>query len=415
MPPTDWNQNLSWMRSEDESGQFRVLWLGNPAVLPVDPVVHGDVGYGVTNDGPGDARTAPAAAGRRHERRGSARPSTCSASARSNRVGALLGPMGVRYLAVPERPDPGIERTDPAPAALLVALGEQLDLCGSRAHPGWSCTRTAPGSPARPHAARTPRSRRGAADPVGPLGRIAASPARCATGFAVRAGTILWSQTYDGAWEASSNGAHAAAPAGVRLGERVHARPPGTVSFSYANQWLRYPACCSSSRARRRWFCSGGGARGSSWPFRAADRSSEVESMSPRARPQRPPRSDPRGDPRRARLPARWPRFVDRSGSSRLEHRARQLVALGPRVPAADAVETAWYCAEGTSNPGGRADERIFIANIDHRVAARADHRHAGPDVAPKVTSIDVARGIAGHASGWRTSWRSPSPACWSR
>ncbi len=53
MPPTDWNANLSWMRSEQENGQFRVLWLGNPAVLPVDPVVHGDVGFGVTNDGPG--------------------------------------------------------------------------------------------------------------------------------------------------------------------------------------------------------------------------------------------------------------------------------------------------------------------------------------------------------------------------
>ncbi len=57
MPAADWNQNLSWMRSEEASGQFRVLWLGDPDVLPVDPVVHGDVGYGITNDGPGDVRT----------------------------------------------------------------------------------------------------------------------------------------------------------------------------------------------------------------------------------------------------------------------------------------------------------------------------------------------------------------------
>ena len=55
---------------------------------------------------------------------------------RSNRVGALLGPMGVRYLAVPERPNPGIERTDPAPAQLLVALADQLDLVRLEGPPG---------------------------------------------------------------------------------------------------------------------------------------------------------------------------------------------------------------------------------------------------------------------------------------
>ncbi len=135
MPPHDWNQNLAWMRSEDQSGQFRVLWLGDPKVLPVDPVVHDDVGYGITNNGPGDARTAlPPPAGGSSARLGDV--VDLLRDRRSNRIGALLGPMGVRYLAVPQRPDPGIERTDPAPPQLLVALGDQLDLVRLEGPPG---------------------------------------------------------------------------------------------------------------------------------------------------------------------------------------------------------------------------------------------------------------------------------------
>ncbi|MGZ6974835.1 MAG: DUF5719 family protein [Acidimicrobiia bacterium] len=84
--------------------------------------------------------------------------------------------------------------------------------------------------------------------------------------------------------------------------------------------------------------------------------------------------------------------LVDRSGSSSSSSN-QQLVALGPRVPAADAVETAWYCAEGTSNPGGRADERIYLANVDQRVAHARITVMQGPDVAPKVTSMDVPAG----------------------
>ena len=39
----------------------------------------------------------------------------------------------------------------------------------------------------------------------------------------------------------------------------------------------------------------------------------------------------------------------------------------GPAAPPADAVSSTWYCAEGTSNPGGRADETIIVANLARR------------------------------------------------
>ena len=239
MPPNDWNQNLSWMRSEGESGQFRVLWLGDPAVLPVDPVVHGDVGYGVTNDGPGDARTAlPPPAGGTGARIGGA--VDLLRERRSNRVGALLGPMGVRYLAVPERPDPGIERTDPAPAQLLVALDDQLDLIRLEGPPGLQLYENRAWSP---QGAVVPKRRIpvGEADQFGPtIGSRAPRPVR--DGVKVPAGAILWSQSYDGAWSASSNGR--ALPHREVLGwaNGYTLDRPGSVSFAYGDQWLRYPA-----------------------------------------------------------------------------------------------------------------------------------------------------------------------------
>ena len=36
----------------------------------------------------------------------------------------------------------------------------------------------------------------------------------------------------------------------------------------------------------------------------------------------------------------------------------------GPTAPPADTVSSTWYCAEGTSNKGGRADETIIVANL---------------------------------------------------
>jgi hypothetical protein len=40
------------------------------------------------------------------------------------------------------------------------------------------------------------------------------------------------------------------------------------------------------------------------------------------------------------------------------------LADTGPAVPAADALSTSWFCAEGTSTPDGRADETVIIASV---------------------------------------------------
>lgn len=83
---------------------------------------------------------------------------------------------------------------------------------------------------------------------------------------------------------------------------------------------------------------------------------------------------------------------LDRSATTDASN-VTTFVALGPRVPAANAAEAAWYCAEGTSNPGGRADERIFVANIGDRIAHARITVMSGPDQVPAVRALDVPAG----------------------
>ena len=236
-PPTG-TQNLSWMQAEDASGQFRVLWLGDPAVLPVDPVVHGDVGLRR------DERRARATRAPRCRRR----PAATSArlgdvvdllrERRSNRVGALLGPMGVRYLAVPQRPDPGLERTDPAPPrAARRRSADQLDLVRLEGPPGLELYENRawiPGAAVLPRPGRCRGRRRPAR--TGRSGRRRRAT-RCATASRCRRARSLWSQSYDGAWSASSNGGDAcrtgACSGGrtaTRSSARARSRSPTTTS-----------------------------------------------------------------------------------------------------------------------------------------------------------------------------------------
>ncbi len=57
------------------------------------------------------------------------------------------------------------------------------------------------------------------------------------------------------------------------------------------------------------------------------------------------------------------------STSPTIAHRASAVD--GPTVPSEDAVSVAWFCSEGTSFEGGRADETILIANLaPHEITA---------------------------------------------
>jgi hypothetical protein len=71
----------------------------------------------------------------------------------------------------------------------------------------------------------------------------------------------------------------------------------------------------------------------------------------------------------------------------------RAIAAAVPTVADPDALSTTWYCPEGTSAPGGRANETILIANVGDR-DARADVTvMPGGQEDPKSQRVTVPRG----------------------
>jgi GT2 family glycosyltransferase len=128
----DVGRSLGWMQPEAAKGAFRVLWVGDPAVLPIEGWDLGGgegVAFATSRDGvpdatdlwpgpPSGATDAVAGALRVARRGGTAR------------LGRLLAPMAVRYVVVPRRLSTGTASSAdvPVPAGLTRALGSQLDL-----------------------------------------------------------------------------------------------------------------------------------------------------------------------------------------------------------------------------------------------------------------------------------------------
>jgi len=206
-PSGSWPAQLSFTRDLQNEGQFRVLWIGDPAVLPLDPArVETGLSYTLTRNGPGDARELLRAP-RKTARDPVADALQAAVSGRTSRLGRILAPLGVRYLALPRRDGPGGQAGRAVPA-VDAALRNQLDLARLGSDPGlelyenqaWFPGRTVvrgrrASVPARP---RDPARAATAADLSGspPLGSRAAGP-----------GTALWFEAYDGGWHAEQGGA----------------------------------------------------------------------------------------------------------------------------------------------------------------------------------------------------------------
>jgi hypothetical protein len=67
-------------------------------------------------------------------------------------------------------------------------------------------------------------------------------------------------------------------------------------------------------------------------------------------------------------------------------------VARGARLAAAG-TGTTWYCAEGTANPGGRANEEVEIGNVDRRPMQATLTVDGGAEAPPVVRGYTVAPG----------------------
>jgi hypothetical protein len=215
LPSTDWPTSVAWMGDLPNPGGFRVLWLGDPSVLPVDAKVVDGIGFGLTTDGPGDARTLWAAP----ENGASDTLGAALVAARAGdtaRLGHLVAPIGVRYIAVVNRWAPGKGDVVPGDLRLTSELTRQVDLTVSRiddgsiiyANDAWIPRRAVvpAGTPVTP-----PFS-------TGTAGALASARASSAGAVArgVRGpvsgsdptgpGTLLWAETAAAGWHATVAG-----------------------------------------------------------------------------------------------------------------------------------------------------------------------------------------------------------------
>jgi hypothetical protein len=130
VPREDFAGLLSWMPERRADGAFRVLWLGDPAALPLTGWRLADgLAYATSRGGHPDAAglwpaASPGSADRVADAVAAARGSGTTA------LGHLLAPAAVRYVVVPLRaaPSRATDRRLPPPPDLPFALDAQIDL-----------------------------------------------------------------------------------------------------------------------------------------------------------------------------------------------------------------------------------------------------------------------------------------------
>jgi hypothetical protein len=130
MPAGDHARTLSFIDDENDETPFRVLWLGDPAALPLDGwALEGGLAYGTTDAGSPTLENLWV--GSDDDATGLLADALVLArDGQTARLGRLLAPMGVRYIIVPERlaPDPIAVAELPVPPSVGATLGAQLDL-----------------------------------------------------------------------------------------------------------------------------------------------------------------------------------------------------------------------------------------------------------------------------------------------
>jgi hypothetical protein len=211
VPTSDWASTYSWMGDVKTPGDFRVLFLGDPTVLPADPKVVDRTGFALTRNGPGDARdlwAAPESAADRVV----ARAIVATQSGTTSRLGHLLAPAGVRYVSILTRAASGGGARGAPNPRLADALGRQLDLTLSRVDPSGVVYENDAWVPMH---ASVPKGALGvsidakdAASAALRTGRAGVDGVSVSDGTtpAIGPGALLWSEAANGGWKATANG-----------------------------------------------------------------------------------------------------------------------------------------------------------------------------------------------------------------
>lgn len=127
-PERSWEQALGWTQQDvSDDGAFRVLWLGDPRVVPADTRVAGAVGWSLTRSGGGDVRDLWAP-GQGDATDDLERAITLATTGRTVHLGRLLAPAAVRFVALVERAAPDGRVRTVAPPGTTRGLVDQVDL-----------------------------------------------------------------------------------------------------------------------------------------------------------------------------------------------------------------------------------------------------------------------------------------------
>ena len=204
---TGWREAMSFTQDKQFQGDFRVLWLGDPAVLPVGPFeLDTALSYSLTRNGPGDGREILRAPETDADRV-VARAVQVARRGQTSRLGRMLAPAGVRYVALALRngPDGVLGRTPPGVAS---ALADQLDLARLGSPTGLVLYENQSWSPARAivTARRADDVRTDSSDPLRAAAAVDLAGTRRLDNGPTRPGTVLLAEAYDKGWSATSDG-----------------------------------------------------------------------------------------------------------------------------------------------------------------------------------------------------------------
>jgi hypothetical protein len=251
--PSGYAEATSWMSAHGAGGDFRVLWLGDPRVLPGNGwALSPGLAYTVSEDGlpditglwPGSSpgRAAAMATGIRLARDHS-----------TVRLGRLLAPYAVRYVVVVDTLAPSIPGLQtpisrPAPGDVVGALASQIDMRQVISQGGFDVFQDAAAVPLRAVRAVSSTS----AVPPSPASAVTGtdrelagwqpvlpgSPGQTFVKGRVPAGTVLAAVAPAAAWRLT--GPHGAVEHSVKsfgYAPTFHVAKPGPVAMAFVGSW----------------------------------------------------------------------------------------------------------------------------------------------------------------------------------
>lgn len=239
-PGSGWANELAFTEATTGKGDFRMLWTGNPAELPLDPVVLRDgTGYVLTRNGPGDV-TEQWRAPEHDADHVVDRALVLATSGRTNRFGRMLAPMGVRYVVVPSTQGRDGDARPAPPVAVRRAMSQQLDLARLRSSRGITLYENLAFAPIR---AVVPPPRLPVDSPRPNRAALATDLTRAvplADGGVAAAGTAFWGEAYDAEWKATGGGAALRHQQSFGWANGFVVDQRGRVSIAFDSQWLRW-------------------------------------------------------------------------------------------------------------------------------------------------------------------------------